>query len=211
MESLKEYLKNKENLEQDNEILDEGIISFILKVLGFGAAGLASAWVISLIAKGAGSTYRSSANNIKTAYTSVTGKEFDGSVFRRNLSKEKEKSGVKDAEKSSAENKKKFSDILGPVYSAIDDDNSTVVDTEYTKKASLAYSRLSNAQKAMPEINQSVIEACTKKYGLPVYGHTPGSISYQKIKAITGNIRIAKAASLAVEEKLKDLGESSGQ
>lgn len=175
-----------------------------MKVIGIGAMGIASAWLVSLICKGLAKAGGSMMNNFRNA--GFTKDKF--SSFKRNVDKERKTDAVKDQSTNMSDRRRKLDGILGPVYVAIDNDDMDEAHKEYMA--------LTNAQRAMPEVNQSIIEECTKKYGLPTYGHTPGSICYQKIKAIT-DIRIAKAASVAVEEKMKELamagdeGEEGGE
>lgn len=163
-----------------------------MKVIGIGAVGLASAWLVSLIFKGLSKAGGSMMDNFRSA--GFTKDKF--SAFKKNVDKERKTDAAKDQSISMSDRRRKLEGILGPVYKAIDDDD--------MEEAHREYMALTNSQRAMPEVSQSIIEECTKKYGLPTYGHTPGSICYQKIKAIT-DIRIAKAASVAVEEKMKEL------
>src|SRR5574344_54618 len=147
------------------------------KILGIGAAGILSAWIISLLCLGASKAGTKMYENFKNSKLGNVGK------FKESFNKEK---------------KRKFEDVLGGVYKSIEEDDFDSAHEEYMK--------LSNAQRAMPEINQSVIEACTKHCGEPpLYVKTPGNSTYQRSKQGNGDIRIARAAALAVQEKIKQM------
>ena len=162
------------------------------KILGIGATGILSAWIISLLCLGASKAGTKMYENFKNSKLGNVGK------FKESFNKEKHDMSVKDQLNSVEEKKRKFEDVLGGVYKSIEEDDFDSAHEEYMK--------LSNAQRAMPEINQSVIEACTKHCGEPpLYVKTPGNITYQRIKQVTGDIRIARAAALAVQEKIKQM------
>jgi hypothetical protein len=189
MKSFKDY---HNELEEEN--INENVATGVFKVLGFGAAGLAGAWVVSLMVLGVAKTGRSIIENLKKSYTTLTNKDVE--ALKSAFNKEKKSSAVKEQIEEISKKKRKFEDLLGTTYDYIENKDFESAHKEYMK--------LTNAQRAMPELNQSIIEACTKACGEPpIYVKTPGNITYQKIKTVTGNIRIARAAALATQEKIK--------
>lgn len=197
--TLSEYIENKEN----EEVLKENVMDVISSALGFTTAGIAVSWIVSLIILAASKGIAATQRNLKQAAenTGINGKNFI--ELKEKINELKQSPSVKNQTIKTQSNIKKYAEILRGVYDGIDSNDYLAAGTEYKK--------LSNAQKAMPAINDTIIAYITKKEGMvPVSKPTPGNTCYQNIRKVCG-IRVAKAASLAVEMSLERIAEKDDE
>lgn len=188
MKTFNEYLEEK-------EMLEEGIIlTFLLKLLGFGTMGLVGAYATSLIAKSGAKATRNMIDNFKDAYGTLSRKQIE------NIKKNVEEAKKDPVYKNQVEQEKKiairYSDELAGVYEQID--NGT------KEEAKKEYDKLSQALKHNPEINRLIADRITEKHGTIIWTQTPGSKGFQWLRTVVG-YQYAKYISGINKEKMEEL------
>jgi len=180
MKTLREYLDEKEE-----ENLNESFAGTVGTILGYATDGLIAAFGGALLILGAATSIK----GIQAIWLKT--KEVWKSDPRTLFKRAKKDKLVKQQLKKSEENKKKFADVLGKVYAAIDKKD--------FDKAKEEYSKLSVQYKLMPAIKQTIINEITSVLKEPpIWPPSPGNDTYKAIRTVLG-LPEAKAAATAVK------------
>lgn len=176
------------------------IASFIGSLLGLGTVGVVGAWGASLLIKGGVKAFGRISNSIKQA----KGYKISQGDFTKFVSDKRNSPAIQQATNKMEQKRKKYEDALGEVYKAIEEKDYDLAREEYVK--------VSPTLRANPEVTQTIIEEITKAEGEPpIWTQTPGNATYKAIRKVTGDVKIAKAAAMAVQMELKKIGGSNGE
>lgn len=195
--SFTEYLEERE-VQQIQFELNEDLVTIAGAVLGYSSVGLLVAWAGSLIVKGYVSVGRKAIVGIVKAWKGIFGKSTNSGDVNKQLVKMKVDQSIRVAGNKMTEDRDRYSEKLGPVFSAIGEKDS--------KKASEAFKKSGVSQS--PVVNRVITSEIVKVLGEPPlhYGNT-GNKAYMFVKNILG-IKVAQTTAKVVSEALKKQGDS---
>jgi hypothetical protein len=195
-ETLAEYIEKKEINE---EIIDESFASIVGNTLGFASAGIAFAWVVSLIILAMSKGGSTVINNIKKAGNNLGIDREKLDNIKANFIEKKNSPIVKNQIIKTKTNINRFEEPLKDVFEAIRNDDFKLAKEEYKK--------LPAQYKTMSAINNAIIGAVVKQTGeVPISIQSRGNSAFNAVKTII-NIRVAKASSIASKVAIKKLSE----
>jgi hypothetical protein len=198
MTEFREFFEEKENQNFDKEMLEEGVLSVIFTLLGYGIVGGVLAFGGTLLIMG-GKAYVMKMGDLWRKIIGKTGKKVDPQTVMQAI----ETNGQVKAEKVKLEEKHRtYEEQLKEVYDGIDKRD--------FEEAKQAYYRLPRTLQSNPDVHKAIITEITKALKEPpLYIKSPGNPTYQAIKRVL-NIRVARAAAQAVEMALMNGVEEDG-
>jgi hypothetical protein len=196
--TLSEYIESKEI---NKEILEEDFTSFIGNTLGFASAGIAFAWVISLIILAMSKGSSSVINNIKRAGNNLGIDKEKLENIKTNFTEKKNSQIVKNQIIKTKTNINRLEEPLKDVFSAIKNDDFKLAREEY-KKIPAQY-------KSMASVNNAIVCAVVRQTGeVPISIQSRGNTAFNAVKTIL-SMRVAKASSVASKVAIKKLSEEN--
>lgn len=159
-------MENFKNWYENQETINEDVAEVLGKLIGFTIGGAGLAWASSLLLK-----------SLKSAKNSFDGLgiKFDSKKFKEAT---KDNMAVKNQEIKTNQEVKKYSQELEFVLKALDKD-----DIEGAVKA---FKELDYNLQNSVEIKRALISEIVARFGIVVSQPTPGTKSYQVIRAIFG-------------------------
>lgn len=195
MKSFTEYIMEKEEIEIQQQ-LDEDFAAVAGTVLGYSSVGLLVGWGSMMLVKGYISLASKAIRGIKKAWKGIFNKNKQPSEVVNDMKEMKASPSVRIALDKSKEERGKYEEKLGSVFSAIQE-----------KDADKATSALKESGVPQtPIVNRVIIGEITQVLGEPPihYGNT-GNDAYLFVKKILG-IKVAQAAATVVKEAMKKQG-----
>lgn len=203
MRDFKEYIEEQDEKQLDEELLLEDPATVVAAVLALPTLVAVGAWGASVVAAG---YYRFLSGMVEktTAIWRRLFKDVKGKITKdrvaENVREMARDPKAREQARQMKEDKRKFEDELGEVFSAIDNEN--------FDEAKQAFNALDKNLKNNPDVHKVIIHEISKALKEPpLYVSSPGNKTYQAIKKVL-NIRIARAAAMAskmaIEKALRD-------
>lgn len=203
MRDFKEFIEEQDDKQLDEELLLEDPATVVAAILALPTIIAVGAWGASVVATG---YYRflSGIVDKTTAMWRKLFKDVKGKITEKrvadNIKQMARDPKAREQARQMKEDKRKFEDELGEVYSAIE--------SKSFDEAKQAFNSADKNIKNNPDVHKVIIAEISKVMKEPpLYVSSPGNKTYQAIKKVL-NIRVARAAAMAskmaIEKALRD-------
>jgi len=191
MSEFRDFLEEKEEIDISKK-LNENVVGTIGTALGYGAAGLITAFGATLLTLGGIKAVKGLAKLWKKIFH-----EFKGKAPQEIVKEVKLDPKINQIKKDIEKRSRAYEDSLKDVYGAINEKDFALAKQNFEK--------LDPTLKNNPDVHKAIITEITKVMKLPpLYVQSPGNTTYQKIKQVLG-IKIARAAAAATEMAFKKM------
>jgi len=203
MKDFKEYISEQDEKELDEELLLEDPATVIITILALPTLVALGAWGASVVAAGYYRVMSGIIDRIVTTWRRVFSDakgKIDKNRVKANVRQMALNPKAREQARQMKEDKRKFEEELGNVYSAIEDRDFNAAKAEFDK--------VDKNIRNNPDAHKVIIVEITKALKEPpLYVTSPGNKTYQAIKRVI-NIRVARAAAMAskmaIEKALND-------
>ncbi len=194
MKTFNEYIEDQNDTELDEELLLEDPVTIIAGILAIPTLLVLAAWGSSIVAAGYYKFLSSMTNRTVNVWRKVVNDTKNKVNKNRVISNVKEMAynpKAREQGRVMKENKRKFSEELAKVYSAIEAKDFNTAKVEFGK--------VDKDIRHNPDVYKVIIFEITKALKEPpLYVSSPGNKTYQAIKKII-NIRVARASAMATK------------
>lgn len=192
MKDFKEYISEQDETELDEELLLEDPLTVVATILALPTLIALGAWGASVVAAGYYRVMSGIIDRIVNTWRKVfqdTKGRIDKNRVKQNVRQMALNPKAREQARQMKEDKRKFEDELGTVFSAIEDKDFAAAKEEFGK--------VDKNIRNNPDAHKVIIVEITKALKEPpLYVSSPGNKTYQAIKRVI-NIRVARAAAMA--------------